>query len=247
VQFLWTYLLGPLLAFLPKRWRNALGTGAVRWSRAALLSGLLESAGALALLGYWYSYGMQKYVSAGLDSAMTGKLGVVNDQQIGGVSLVVVATHPITWLLAFFAVEGAVRLCAAAFADNVVATMPLAIVDWGAKMFSAKDARPADALKRNAESFASTMKDRVLESRAKNIADEMHHLTQGHDEFLEIRASRKKEDWIVPKVIRVDDIYYRLEETRTTAGPRPFCYRLRKLPAGVPGRNVILYSTLQSK
>jgi hypothetical protein len=41
--------------------------------------------------------------------------------------------------------------------------------------------------------------------------------------------------------VRVGDTYYRLEQTSVTTGDHPFLYRLRKLPAGVPGRTVILY------
>jgi len=63
------------------------------------------------------------------------------------------------------------------------------------------------------------------------------------EEYLKIRASRKKEEWVAPKVVRVDGVYYRLEEAGVRKGTRPFWYRLRRLTAGVPGRNVIFYGT----
>jgi hypothetical protein len=209
-----------------------------------MLSGLLESAGGIAALGYWYLYGMQKMVNAGVESALNGSLGPgVTDQEIGGVSLVVMITHPVTWVLAFFVVEGAVRLCAAAFAETVVATLPLAMVDWVAGMFRAKEKRGGEDLERNAQSFATAMKERLLASRAKDIVDELNYRRNGEEEYLEIRSSRKKQEWLVPKVVRVDEAYYRLEEAGLGGGARPFWYRLRKLAAGVPGRNVILYSS----
>jgi hypothetical protein len=213
-----------------------------------VLSGLLESVGGILALGYWYLYGMQKMVNAGLDSALNGRLGPgVTDQEIGGVSWVVMMTHPVTWVLAFFVVEGAVRLCAAAFAESVPATLPLAMVDWMAGMFRAKEERAGEALKRNAGSFAGAMKERLLESRAKDVADELSYQKKGEEEYLEIRASRKKEEWVAPKVVRVDEVYYRLEETGLGRGARPFWYRLRRLAAGVPGRNVIFYSSPEGK
>ena len=43
------------------------------------------------------------------------------------------------------------------------------------------------------------------------------------------------------KVVRFADAYYRLESTVEGARPPPFVYRLGKLVAGVPGRNVLLY------
>jgi len=43
--------------------------------------------------------------------------------------------------------------------------------------------------------------------------------------------------------VRVDDKYYRLEEFQRGKPPRPFVYVLRRLAAGVPGRNVLLYNS----
>ena len=91
------------------------------------------------------------------------------------------------------------------------------------------------------------MKERLLESRAKDVADELSYQKKGEEEYLEIRASRKKEEWVAPKVVRVDEVYYRLEETGLGRGARPFWYRLRRLAAGVPGRNVIFYSSPEGK
>lgn len=246
MTFLWTYLLGPVLALLPKRWRDALGSGEVRWSHAGVLSGLLESAAGILALGYWYFYGLTRMVNNGITSALNGQMGPgVTDQQIGGASFIVLVTHPVTWILAFFVVEGAFRLCASAFGETVVATLPLATLDWMAGMFRAREERPSEVLKRNAGSFAGALKEKVTAARAKDVEDELSYRTNGTEEILEIRASRKKEDWVAPKVVRVDETYYRLEETAVGAGARPFLYRLKRLPAGVPGRTVILYKPPQ--
>ena len=42
---------------------------------------------------------------------------------------------------------------------------------------------------------------------------------------------------------RLREVYYRLEESTIEPGARPFRYRLRRLEAGVTGRNVILYKS----
>ena len=244
--FLWTYVLGPVLALLPKRWRDALGPGEVQWARAAALSGLLEGAGGIIALLHWYLYGIGKMIEAGTDSALHGDLGPgVTDQQVGGASYVVLMTHPTTWALAFFVAEGAVRLCAAAFSDSVVATLPLAMVDWAAGIFRPREERATEALRRNAGSFAGAIKEKVMSAKASGVEDELNYRKNGADEILEIRASRKKEEWVAPKVVRVDETYYRLHETGVSGGTRPFWYRLKRLPAGVPGRNVILYRSPQ--
>src|ERR1700676_865911 len=52
---MWTYILGPFLALLPKDWRNSLPFhDQVDWPRAISFSGLLEFFGAIIFLGYWY-------------------------------------------------------------------------------------------------------------------------------------------------------------------------------------------------
>ena len=59
------YLLGPLLALFPRRWRKLLPAGsAVEWRRATVLSGFGEAVIALIALMYWYSYYMAVMVES---------------------------------------------------------------------------------------------------------------------------------------------------------------------------------------
>jgi hypothetical protein len=52
---MWNYIIGPILALLPKQWRESLPfANNVRWGRATVISGLVESVGAIAALGYWF-------------------------------------------------------------------------------------------------------------------------------------------------------------------------------------------------
>src|SRR5262250_1490786 len=98
---MWTYILGPFLALLPKWWRGWLPfLDAPRWRRATILSGLAELIGAIVALSYWYMYAMSLWVDRGVDAALAGKLGPgVTTHQIAGVALSVWATHPVTWVL----------------------------------------------------------------------------------------------------------------------------------------------------
>jgi hypothetical protein len=241
-----TYIAGPLAAFLPARWRNALPfAGHVQWSRAAGLSGVLEVGAAILALANWYQYLMFPIVDRGVDLALNGKLGVeVTDQQIAGAAYTVFLFHPLTWVLGYFAIEGAVRLCGAAFAENVLGTLPLGLIDRTLALLTpgtrAKTTFPDQG---NAQSFAGAVRERTMLLRLKQVPDELQYKTDQTQEFLEIRASRPKDDWLAPKVVRVDDLYYRLEENSVDHGPRPFRYRLRRLERGVPGRNVLLYKT----
>lgn len=76
---------------------------------------------------------------------------------------------------------------------------------------------------------------------SKEAADQLESSGSGMDEIVEIRASRRKNEWVAPRAVRMGEAYYRLEKNWVGEGERPFCYRLRRLEAGVPGRNVIVY------
>jgi hypothetical protein len=177
-----------------------------------------------------------------VELALSGKAGTgVTDQAIGFMAYVLWAGHPLTWLIGCVFVEGAVRLCGAAFTENVLGTFPLFLVD---KMYGVIFRRGAaqSTEQSNVSSFLSAVAEKVSESRTQRVSDELHLRKSATEEFLEVRASHRKADWTPPRVVRYQDSYYRLEECAKGAAPRPFRYVLRRLPAGVPGRNVLVYS-----
>ena len=247
---MWTYILGPFLALFPEPWREALAFQRnTDPARAASLSGLLESIGAIVASGYWYMYAMGKLVDRGVDAAASGKLGpAVTDQQISAVALSLWAAHPLTWLLAFFIFEGVIRLCAASFTGSVYGTLPLALFD---KILFAPFRRrppglaPDPGLRSNATSFWSAFRERLLVARTSEVPDELHFKKSGTEEILEILSSRRKDDWAPPRVVRYEQTYYRLEFSGTLSGPRPFRYTLRRLSTGVPGRSVLIYAPME--
>jgi len=249
---MWTVLLGPLLALLPKPWRESLPFSRyVQWGWVAILSGFAELAGAIVALSYWYMYAMSAWVDRGLDSALSGKMGPnVTTHQIAGVALSVWATHPLTWLLGYFIFEGAVRLCGAAFSDSILGTLPLFLLDK--ILFGAFRRRRSDDFDRtgnsagNVSSFVGAVRERMLVANLRDVHDELFFRTNGPEEILEIHACRRKQDWDPPRVVRVEDRYYRLESSTLGSGPRPFRYTLRRLAVGVPGRNVLLYSPAEA-
>src|SRR5437762_5822255 len=110
---MWTYLIGPWVAFLPRRWRTALAFAqAVEWGPAGTVSGLGELVLAVVAGLYWYSYSMNTWVGRGLEVALSGKTGSVEitDHAIGFMAYFIWATHPLTWIVGYFFAEGAVRL-----------------------------------------------------------------------------------------------------------------------------------------
>ncbi|MGB9466728.1 MAG: hypothetical protein WBR10_16595 [Candidatus Acidiferrum sp.] len=241
------YLLGPFLALLPRRWRKALPFyQAVSWRSASVLSGIAESVVALGALMYWYSYSVTTWVSRALDNALSKNAATgITDHEIGFAALLIWATHPLTWTIAFFGIEGMARTCAA-ITETVLGIFPLYLVDKiYSKIFRGGEPEPASAVKfsqGHVSSFVSTMKEKVLTARLSQVPDELCVAKSEGEEILEIRAWRAKPEWNPPRVVRYEDRYYRLEECSRGSAPRPFIYKLRRLARGVPGRTVLTYS-----
>jgi hypothetical protein len=239
---MWTYIIGPFLALLPRRWQKALPySDTINWPHAVTLSGLAELAVALAATVEWYSISMTTWVNRGLEVAMNSKAGEgITDHAIGGMAWLMWVNHPLTWLFGYFCMEGAVRMCGATFSDNLLGTLPLAVVDKVAR-YVLYGSKTAEEVPGAAASFFGAVSEKVLESSVPVSADEVRFQQSATDEILEIRASRRKPEWDPPRVVRFQENYYRLEACSKCPGPRPFRYTLRRLPAGVPGRTVIVY------
>lgn len=252
VPLMWNYIIGPILALLPKPWRDALPVlNNMPWGRAATVSGIGEMLGAIVGLGYWYMYAMTAWVDTAVSRALEGKLGVnPTVQEIGAVALTVWTTHPLTLLLGYFAVEGAVRLCAAAFSDENLGILPLALLDrilfLPFRWRNPASGMTTESLASNARSLADAVREWMLMMRGVQQTDELHFQNDGAEEVLEIRASHRKHEWIPPRTVRFEDAYYRLEASTVKKGPRPFYYTLRRLPSGVPGRSVLIYSPVDA-
>ena len=123
-----SYILGPFLAFLPKRWRELLPFHAsIDWKPAVLLSGTLECLVALIALVYWYSYSVAHWAADAVFSAIQNG-AEINPNAIGFAGLAVMFLHPLTWFIAYFGFEGIVRLCAA-FTDTTLGVLPLFLLD----------------------------------------------------------------------------------------------------------------------
>jgi hypothetical protein len=243
-----TYFLGPILALLPKRWRKSLFSGIpIAWRPATVISGFAEAVTALIALMYWYSYYMTLMVDNGVDAALTGKLPTgVTDHEIGFTALVVWATHPLTWLIAYAGIEGAVRFVSAAFTENNLGILPLSLVDKAFGMITGRGRKEAAAAlggsQGNVVSYLGAVGEKLLVARLPQVPDEICSILNAADEIMEIRACRRKEDWVPPRVVRYQNEFYRLEDSSRGTASRPFLYRLRRLPAGVMGRSVLQYS-----
>jgi hypothetical protein len=244
---MWGIVLGVALSVLPRRWRGAsLLEQAIPWVRCAILSGLLESLLAMLALIRWYSHSVTNWAANALDSALRGgPEASVPGQAIGFSALVLWCLHSLTWFIAYFAIEGMVRFLASVSTEQILPSWPLAVVDW---FYGKATQRPreGDALhtptaKQQLQSFADTVRQSAKTAGLDELPDEIIEAAEGGGAILEIHSSRPKAEWTPPRVVRVGQSYYRLEAVSDGSRPRPFIYRLRRLAAGVPGRNVLLY------
>jgi len=242
---MWTYLLGPFLSLLPKRWRKWLFSAEpINWTRATFISGLAEFGAAIYALMYWYSYFMTLWVQRGAEVAINGGVGSdITDHAIGAAALLLWTNHPLTWILGYLCVEGAVRLCGAVFADSMLGTLPLFLLDKVVvTVFRLEKREAGNGMDAPAGSFAGAVREKMLTATLPKVPDEISVRNDKGEQILEISACRPKEDWMPPRVVRFKDNYYRLEACSQGIGGRPFRYTLRRLAVGVPGRSVLLYS-----
>jgi len=242
-----TYIVGPFLALFPKRWRKTFFSGvSVHWRRATALSGFAESVIALVALMYWYSYSMTTWVDRALDAALAGKLPTgVTDHDIGFTALVIWATHPLTWLIAYAGLEGTVRFVGAAFSENNMGILPLFLLDKAVAIIMGRGRpRPSEVAgysQGHLSSYAGAIREKVRGTILAQVPDELRYGREESDEILEIRSCRRKADWTPPRTVRYQNAFYRLEGSAEKPEPRPYCYTLRRLTAGVMGRTVLVY------
>ena len=240
------YLIAPVLSLLPKRWRDSLPRSAsMPWVLATIISGCVEAFCGLIGLVYWYSYSVTGWAQKSLTSGSVAHPGtVLTPETEGFIGLLLVAAHPLTWVIVAISLEGIARVCAAAFTGEILGTFPLFIAD---KIFARLMGRKNTAGDHQDSSHAAhssllvALRQKYLVGRLPLVADELRYTGEDSEQILEIRACRPKLEWDPPRVVRYSDVYFRLERAGQTSGARPFLYVLRRLSAGVPGRTVLEY------
>jgi hypothetical protein len=190
---------------------------------------------------------MTYMVDHAVGKAGLGEMGPqITDHAISGAALFIWSTQPLTLLLGYFMVEGAVRLCGAAFAETNLGSLPFFLVDRIFFRPFRREARTQDfagpSAVGNIASYAGAITERVRTVGVPKSEDQLRVRKNGAEEFLEIYTWKRKIDWTPPRIVRVDQTYYRLEDCVRGTSSHPFCYVLRRLPAGVPSRTLLLYS-----
>lgn len=199
---MWTYLAGPFLAFLPKRWRaGRFNNISVNWGRATLISGFLEAMTAIATLIVWYSI----FVSEA-GPAIWKYFPLLYAGEVGLLSFYM---HPLTWVICYVGFEGAVRMLAGLTTDEAPGTLFLVLIDRAARFARHKEwkAKPA-AVRDKVDRHGLTGEVEIASCKSKDRWK--YPLTIRYKgEFFQVQG----------------------EEHFSTERSRPHVYRLKKLPA----------------
>ena len=198
---MWTYLAGPILAFLPARLRAAyLGDIQVNWSRATVFSGIIESFLSLVALIGWYSIFITRTgpaIGASIPWPYAGPMGLLS-----------MYMHPLTWLICYFGVEGAVRAMSGLATHEVPGTLPLVLFDRAVQYAKTGEWHVKPGL----------MEDEVI--RGEGTWD------------LKIASCNPKAHWKYPLTIRYGGEFFPVHgEEHVATGGRPHIYVLRRLPS----------------
>ncbi|MCI0354343.1 MAG: hypothetical protein L0099_04775, partial [Acidobacteria bacterium] len=126
------YGAGIFVALLPQRYRRWVEErGGSHLTTAAVASGLLQFLGCLgAVIGRFFLFRQQR-MNQWLESEAQGALmGTHGQFTVGLFTVLEYVIQPLTLLLLYFTLEGAVRLLAGIVTGEVVGTLPLQGVAW---------------------------------------------------------------------------------------------------------------------
>jgi len=206
-------LLSIFASVLPRRYRGHwLGDGNLDVRRGAMVSSVVQFAGCCAAMWTLYPAFIRHRLAQAAALAAASHPG---DKVVAGftvfafgqVAALEYMFRPLTLLLLYFAVEGAVRIFSSVASDVVLPSMPLQLVAW-------------------AHDYASR---RYQEAKMGTpVADAVGPGVAGKYD-LKIESCRPK-PWNSLITIRYDDRLYELQGEESGRPPRPYVYLLRLKP-----------------
>lgn len=127
--------------------------------------------------------------------------------------------QPVTLILWYFAIEGAIRLYAVVVSREILPTLPLQAIAWVHGLIENKQR----------EVWLGPL-----------VIDVVRH-GDGHDYDLQIESCRPR-DWTPLHTIEYEEIMYELVRSQEGPAPRRFIYQLRKAPSHKLVRGLHHYS-----
>ena len=204
-------LLGMIVSLFPEQYRKWWSGAATEDFRVAtILSGAVQAIGCFGLYIGRYLYFMEYRLGTISQAAVDkGALAVGASPAAGFASTVEYVFSPLSILLTYFTLEGALRLIAAVATEETTGTLPLCVVGWVIGRVQARQAERALGVP---------------------MEDEVHRFV-GIDYDLGIASSRPKK-WDRLLTIEFEEKNYELYDQKLGAAPRPYIYLLKALSPG---------------
>jgi hypothetical protein len=209
------YASAVLVSFLPERYRRWWNfENSLEMRGAAIVCGLLQmAAGAVLYMALFLTQGNDIMGRTGA-LVLASQHDSMDPRQIrlatGVLGLANFALQPLHILIAYVAVEGAVRAIAAMAAREPLPTLALSVI--------------------------GALHDRIDEARRKReLGPPINDVIQPpHDATYDVRvlSCRPKPEWNPYISVRFRDEFYVLAGEERGPKPRPYIYRLRKNPTG---------------
>jgi hypothetical protein len=209
------FLSGLFLAMLPSRFRKrwlANWHGDLRTS--AMFSGIVQMLLALGVLILRYSRFAERQMAqidtrVFLAAAERGGETAVNS--LGAMTLIAYILTPLSILLMYFTIEGAVRLLGAISTGEVIGSLPLTLLEIGMGKWGASQA------------------ERNQGSRVPDLVTTAPVIGSGYD--LSVASCRCKPKWDHLMTISYDEKLYEVADYLEGDAPRKHVYLLRYAPA----------------
>jgi len=209
-----SFLAGILLSLLPERYRRWWEPAStLDFLRASFVSGLVQGLGCFVVFILRYlAFFQQRVMEMGgqvMGAGAEEALGVSSVQYgMGVVTTLEYLIQPLTLLLIYFALEGAVRLAGAAFTEQILPSLPLHLTAWAQ------------------ERLAQRRAERAL---GPPVVDTVER-GDGKEYELRIASCRSKSSWDRLMTVAYEDQFYEVVKEERAARPRPFVYLLKKIP-----------------
>ena len=202
-------MIAPFYVLLPKRWRRIDEHGTNTYlARAALISGVGEAVVALVVLAFWYMAFFNLFGARYFGYVSTHGTTVATEIA-GEAGLVGFVINPLTWVALYFGIEGVFRAIAALSTGEIVGSLPFCGAELLWRYSRRKPAAPELPL----------------------VQDEITPGGSACD--IQIASCRARDGWKYPFTLRYGGTYFQvIGEKYLGAGPRPYVYLLRRLPAG---------------
>ena len=220
-------LLGMLLSLLPKRYRDRLPASAQGDLRlGALVSGFVTSAACLVtfIVRYlaFFQYRVGDIGQRTIDRGGGAEEALGNPYAqfgMGAATTVEYMLKPLSFVLAYFAFEGAVRVLAAITTQEVTGSLPLYALAWLEDRLSKARA------------------ERAMGPRVPDIFEEVYS-----NEFdARIFTCRRRRDWHRMMTLSWQDRFYEIMGEKPGKAPHQFIYLLRKSPKSRVIRTIHYY------